>query len=229
MDKARILVIEDQLDIQELISHNLKSAGYEVLAAAEGQRGLALARVYRPNLVILDLILPDLGGFEVCDQLKESAVTADIPIIILTARGEEVDRILGLELGADDYMVKPFSPRELLLRIRAILRRTRPEADAERKWKRNGLEVDLAGYRVSVDQEEVRLTATEFKLMAEFIHNQGKVLSRDRLLAKVWGYQFDGCARTVDTCIRRLRSKFGPYADIIETVRGVGYRLRDPS
>jgi two-component system phosphate regulon response regulator PhoB len=172
-------------------------------------------------------MLPGLDGFEVCKELKRSPTTKNIPVLMLTARGEEVDRIVGLELGADDYVVKPFSPRELVLRVRAILRRFSPEESPVTRWQRNGLGVDYESHRVTVDNQETILTATEFRLLAELIRNLGKVLTRDQLLDKVWGYQFDGYARTVDTHIRRLRQKIGPYAEWIETVRGVGYRFRD--
>ena len=227
MTKTTILVVEDELDILQLIAHNLKSADFDVLTAQEGYEALSVAKNHLPQLIILDLMIPGLDGFEVCKELKRSPVTKDIPVLMLTARGEEVDRIVGLELGADDYVVKPFSPRELILRVRAILRRHAPEEQAIARWRRDGLVVDLDAHRISVDNSEINLTATEFRLLAELIHNLGKVLTRDTLLDKVWGYQFDGYARTVDTHIRRLRQKLGPYAEWIETVRGVGYRFRD--
>jgi two-component system phosphate regulon response regulator PhoB len=227
MEKSTILVVEDEIDILQLVAHNLKSADFNVLTAQDGYEALSLAKKHLPQLVILDLMLPGLDGFEVCKELKRSSTTKNIPVLMLTARGEEVDRIVGLELGADDYVVKPFSPRELILRVRAILRRFAPEEPVTTKWQRNGLGVNLEAHRVTVDNEEANLTATEFRLLAELIRNQGKVLSRDQLLDKVWGYQFDGYARTVDTHIRRLRQKIGPYAKWIETVRGVGYRFRD--
>jgi two-component system phosphate regulon response regulator PhoB len=197
------------------------------LTAQDGYEALSLAKKHLPQLVILDLMLPGLDGFEVCKELKRSPTTKNIPVLMLTARGEEVDRIVGLELGADDYVVKPFSPRELVLRVRAILRRFSPEESPVTRWQRNGLGVDYESHRVTVDNQETILTATEFRLLAELIRNLGKVLTRDQLLDKVWGYQFDGYARTVDTHIRRLRQKIGPYAEWIETVRGVGYRFRD--
>ena len=222
-----ILVVEDDTDILRLVTHNLKSAEFDVLTAQDGYTALSLARKNLPQLVILDLMLPGLDGFEVCRELKRSPTTKNIPVLMLTARGEEVDRIVGLELGADDYVVKPFSPRELVLRVRAILRRFAPEEPSITVWQRDGLIVDFESHRVTVDNRETILTATEFRLLAELIHNLGKVLTRDKLLDKVWGYQFDGYARTVDTHIRRLRQKIGPYAEWIETVRGVGYRLRD--
>lgn len=227
MTKTKILVVEDELDILQLIAHNLKSADFDVLTAQEGYEALSVAKNHLPQLIILDLMIPGLDGFEVCKELKRSPVTKDIPVLMLTARGEEVDRIVGLELGADDYVVKPFSPRELILRVRAILRRHAPEEKSITRWQRDGLAVDLDAHRLSVDNAETSLTATEFRLLAELISNVGKVLTRDTLLDKVWGYQFDGYARTVDTHIRRLRQKLGPYAEWIETVRGVGYRFRD--
>jgi two-component system phosphate regulon response regulator PhoB len=227
MSKSTILLVEDDTDILQLVAHNLKSADFEVLTAQDGYLALSLARKHVPHLVILDLMLPGLDGFEVCKELKRSPATQKIPVLMLTARGEEVDRIVGLELGADDYVVKPFSPRELILRVRAILRRSAQEAEATTRWQRNGLEVDLEAHRVTVDEQEASLTATEFRLLAELIRNLGKVLTRNQLLDKVWGYQFDGYARTVDTHIRRLRQKIGSYAEWIETVRGVGYRFRD--
>jgi DNA-binding response OmpR family regulator len=227
VEKPTILVVEDDVDILQLVDHNLKLADFHVLAAQDGYEALSIAKKHLPQLVILDLMLPGLDGFEVCKELKRSPTTRNIPVLMLTARGEEVDRIVGLELGADDYVVKPFSPRELVLRVRAILRRFAPEESAVSRWQRNGLVVDFDSHRVRVDNQETILTATEFRLLAELIRNLGKVLTRDQLLDKVWGYQFDGYARTVDTHIRRLRQKIDPYAGWIETVRGVGYRLRN--
>ncbi|UCG14773.1 MAG: response regulator [Deltaproteobacteria bacterium] len=227
MTKPKILVVEDDTDILQLVAHNLKVADFDVLTAQDGYQALSLARNHLPDLIVLDLMLPGRDGFEVCKELKRSPVTQKIPVLMLTARGEEVDRIVGLELGADDYVVKPFSPRELILRVRAILRRFAPEERPITRWHRDGLEVDLEAHRVIVDDKEIDLTATEFRLLTELIRKMGKVLTRDQLLDKVWGYQFDGYARTVDTHIRRLRQKLGPYADWLETVRGVGYRFRD--
>ena len=227
MSRLTILVVEDDTDILRLVTHNLRSSDFEVLTAQDGYDALSLAKNHLPQLVILDIMLPGLDGFEVCKELKRSPVTRKIPVLMLTARGEEVDRVVGLELGADDYVVKPFSPRELLLRVRAILRRSAPEEPVITWWQRNGLGVDLDAHRVVVDDIERNLTATEFRLLVELIRSLGKVLTRDKLLDKVWGYQFDGYARTVDTHIRRLRQKLGPYAEWIETVRGVGYRFRD--
>ena len=227
MTKSTILVVEDDTDILRLVAHNLKVADFDVLTARDGYEALSIAKKALPQLVILDLMLPGLDGFEVCKELKRSPVTRRIPVLMLTARGEEVDRIVGLELGADDYVVKPFSPRELILRVRAILRRFTPEERPPTRWQRDGLEVDLEAHRVMLNDKEIDLTATEFRLLVELIRKIGKVLTRDQLLDTVWGYQFDGYARTVDTHIRRLRQKIGPYAEWIETIRGVGYRFRD--
>lgn len=227
MEKSTILVVEDDVDILQLVAHNLKAADFNVLTAQEGYEALSVAKKHLPQLVILDIMLPGLDGFEVCKELRRSPTTRNIPILMLTAKGEEVDRIVGMELGADDYVVKPFSPRELILRVRAILRRFAPEEPVITKWLRNGLAVDFEAHRVTVNDQQTNLTATEFRLLAELIRNVGKVMTRDKLLDKVWGYQFDGYARTVDTHIRRLRQKLGPYAEWIETVRGVGYRFRD--
>lgn len=226
MPKSSILVVEDESDILRLLSYNLKAAGFEVLTAEDGYQALSTARRHLPDLVILDLMLPGLDGFEVCRELKRGNDTQQIPVIILTAKGEEIDRIVGLELGADDYVVKPFSPRELILRIRAVLRRSSSEASSESIWQFEGLRVDMAAHKVTLDDEEVVLTATEFKLLVELILGRGKVQTRDHLLDKVWSYQFDGYARTVDTHVRRLRQKLGRYSSWVETVRGVGYRFR---
>jgi two-component system phosphate regulon response regulator PhoB len=227
MAKPAILVVEDDVDILRLITYNFEASGFEVATAQDGYEALTSARRRAPDLIILDLMLPGLDGLEVCKELKRSEATRKIPVVMLTARGEEVDRIVGLELGADDYVVKPFSPRELILRVRAILKRSMAEEAPTAVWRREGLSVDFQGHRVIVDEHEVTLTATEFRLLGELIRNQGKVQSRDLLLDKVWGYQFEGYARTVDTHVRRLRQKLGPYADLIETLRGVGYRFRE--
>jgi len=224
----RILVVEDDRDILHLLSYNIQAAGFEVATAVDGYEALAMVRQDLPGLIVLDLMIPGIDGFDVCKELKRNAETRAIPVIMLTARGEEIDRIVGLELGADDYVVKPFSPRELILRIRAVLRRSTAETAAvsETVWQDEGLRVDFGAHKVSVDGDEILLTATEFKLFTELIRNRGKVQSRDHLLDRVWAYQFEGYARTVDTHVRRLRQKLGRYSDWVETVRGVGYRLR---
>jgi two-component system phosphate regulon response regulator PhoB len=207
------------------LAHNLRVAGYEILTCEEGYEALTQAKQRLPDLVLLDLMIPGLDGFEVCKELKRSPETRNIPVIMLTARGEEVDRIVGLELGADDYVVKPFSPRELMLRVRAVLRRSSAEPLEGSVWQSEGLRLDLEAHKVTVDGAEVTLTSTEFKLLAELIRHRGKVQTRDQLLDKVWGYQFAGYGRTVDTHVRRLRQKLGGYSRWVETVRGVGYRF----
>jgi two-component system phosphate regulon response regulator PhoB len=227
VSNIRILVVEDDPDILHLLIYTLRSAGFNVLSNQDGYEALNAVRIHHPDLIILDLMIPGIDGFEVCKELKRNSGTRSIPVIMLTARGEEIDRIVGLELGADDYVVKPFSPRELLLRIRAILRRSTPETTAESSyWQNEGFQVDLEAHKVSINGEDVPLTATEFKLLAELIRNRGKVQTRDQLLDKVWGYRFEGYARTVDTHVRRLRQKISPYSEWVETVRGVGYRFK---
>jgi len=228
MNRESILIVEDDVDIQQLLAFNFETAGYETLAASDGREGLDKARRHTPSLVLLDLMLPGMDGFEVCKSLKRDADTARIPVIMLTARGEEVDRIVGLELGADDYVVKPFSFRELLLRVKAVLRRLSPDAPAARAvLERDGLSVDMEAHKVLADGHEIVLTATEFKLLADLFSTSGRVRTRDQLLTSVWGYEFEGYARTVDTHIRRLRRKLGRHAELVETVRGVGYRFKE--
>ncbi|WP_419785756.1 response regulator [Pseudodesulfovibrio sp.] len=227
MSAHKILVVEDHRDTRELLKYNLSSAGFDVAAAEDGQSGLSLADAFKPDIVLLDLMMPGMDGLEVCRQLKGNAELARIPVIMLTAKGEEVDKIVGLELGADDYVVKPFSPRELILRVKAVLRRSgTPSPDTPKLWERSGLSVDFEAHRVLIDHEEVTLTATEFKLLSVLIAGTGKVQTRDNLLDTVWDTHFEGYSRTVDTHVRRLRQKLGPYADWIETVRGVGYRFK---
>ena len=227
MAKATVLVVEDDRDILELLAYTIRGADFNVVTAEDGLDALVKARLHRPAMVILDLMLPGMDGLDVCRELKRGAETASIPVIILTARGEEVDRIVGLELGADDYVVKPFSPREVLLRIRAVLRRTATLEKPPATWQEEGFDVDFEAHRVRIGGEPVDLTVTEFKLLAQLIRSRGKVQTRDDLLDKVWGYQFDGYARTVDTHVRRLRQKLGRFAERVETVRGVGYRFRE--
>lgn len=227
MPGERILIVEDHEDTRELLKYNLEAAGFEVRTASDGHSGLEAAREGRPALVILDLMLPGIDGLEICRRLKKEPGTSQTPVIMLTAKGEEVDRIVGLELGADDYVVKPFSPRELILRIRAVMRRAPLDGeDKVRAWEREGLKVDFEAHSIEVDGENAQLTATEFKLLSELILGKGKVQTRDHLLDTVWDTHFEGYSRTVDTHIRRLRQKLGPYADWIETIRGVGYRFR---
>jgi len=230
---GKILVVEDEPDILEVVRYNLKQAGYEVVVAGDGEKALELAEQELPDLMVLDLILPGIDGLEVCRLLKQREKVQDIPILMLTARAEEVDRIVGLELGADDYVVKPFSPRELLLRIKAILRRGQardPESPGEEETIQIGpLRIEPASHQVYLAGRPVQLTATEFKLLLTLMERRGRVQSREALLNVVWGYQYSGYGRTVDTHIRRLREKLGEISGMVETVRGVGYRFkRDP-
>lgn len=225
-ESATILIVEDEQDIRELLAYNLEKEGYATVQAADGKEGLELARSRKPDLILLDLMLPKMDGLAVCRELERDSGTVRIPIIMLTARGEDVDRILGFELGADDYVVKPFNIRELLLRIRAILRR-QVMVKSNPVLTRHGVSVDPAAHKVTVLGQDVELTATEFRLIEDLLRNAGRVRTREELLAAVWGYQFEGYARTVDTHIRRLRNKLGDAAEIIETVRGVGYRCKE--
>ncbi len=226
MNKYKILIVEDELDILNLLKYNFQNEGYEVLTAEDGYLGLEIAEHQRPDLILLDILLPGKSGFQVCQSLKSKIKTKDIPIIMLTAKGEEKDRINGLELGADDYVVKPFSPKELVLRVKAVLKRSQKIEDKERVWQMEGLKIDFDAYQVLVHDKEIELTVTEFNLLKSLVYSEGLVLSREQLLDKVWGYEFIGYARTVDTHMHRLRQKLGDYSNYIQTVRGIGYRFR---
>ena len=220
-----ILIVDDEPDVVDLLVFNLQKAGFKTLTARDGSMALQKARNELPALIVLDLMLPGLDGTEVCRQLKADPKTATIPIIMLTAKAEEVDRIVGLELGADDYVTKPFSPRELALRVKTILRRTAGLAEPTEILKHADLVVDLAKHVATFKGKRIDLTATEFKLLTMLLERRGRVQTRDALLTEVWGYEGDVDTRTVDTHVRRLREKLGAAADWIETVRGVGYRF----
>ncbi len=223
----KILIVEDEPDVVDLLTLQLKKAGgFTVISAHDGAEGVKKARAEVPALIVLDLMLPRMPGLEVCKVLKTDSLTSHIPIIMLTAKAEEVDRIVGLEFGADDYVTKPFSPREMLLRIKAILRRGAGEM-AEEQLTRGPITLDAARHRVLVGGKPVVLTAVEFKLLSMLMHRPGRVQARDRLLNEVWGYETAIDTRTVDTHVRRLREKLGKSAGVIETVRGFGYRLRE--
>lgn len=222
-----ILVVEDEPDIRELVAYHLEQSGFAVVLAADGEQALSALEQERVGLVVLDLMLPGISGLEVCRRLKQTPRTQAIPVLMLTARAEEVDRVVGLELGADDYLVKPFSLRELVLRIRAILRRIAGSDEAAAAPIAAGpLVIDLAGCQVQLGRDPIELTATEFKLLTILAQRRGRVQSREELLKVVWGYEYIGYDRTVDTHIRRLRKKLGPAAEMVETVRGMGYRFR---
>jgi two-component system phosphate regulon response regulator PhoB len=224
---ARILVIEDEKDIQEVLDYNLRQAGHKVHVASTGREGLQVARDKRPDLVLLDLMLPDVPGTEVCRNLKQDPLTREAQVLILTAKGEEIDRVVGFELGADDYVVKPFSVRELVLRIQAILRRMSPESEPQPTIEFGELRVDREAHRVWVQGREIDLTALEFKLLVTLHDRKNRVQTRDTLLQDVWGIEADITTRTVDTHVKRLREKLGHAGEYIETVRGVGYRFAD--
>ncbi|MFN2507273.1 MAG: winged helix-turn-helix domain-containing protein [Chthoniobacterales bacterium] len=223
----RILIIEDEQDVVDMLTLNLrKTGGYTISTAADGASGLKKAREELPALIILDLMLPKMAGLEVCKALKSAAATRHIPIIMLTAKAEEIDRIVGLEVGADDYVTKPFSPREIVLRMKAIMRRGQGHP-AEETMTFGPITLDPVRHHVTVGGKALRLTSVEFKLLSMLMQRRGRVQSRDRLLNEVWGYESIIDTRTVDTHVRRLRKKLGKAADAIETVRGFGYRLRD--
>jgi len=234
----RILIIEDEADLISTLTYNLGREGFQVATAMTGQDALqqALSGQAVPDIVLLDLMLPDMPGTEVCRRLRSEAKTKHVPIIMVTAKSDEIDRVVGFEVGADDYVTKPFSVRELLLRIRAVLRRARATdaAPAQDKPTSGDAEVlvagkirlDVAGHRAWVEGEPVRLTALEFKLLQTFIERQGRVQTRDHLLNDVWGIEADITTRTVDTHVKRLRDKLGRAGVYVETIRGVGYRFQ---
>ena len=227
MSQPVILVIEDEQDILDLVAYHLEQAGNKVLKATDGVEGLQLCRDKMPDLIVLDLLLPNMEGKEVCRRIRRGSDTNRIPVLMLTAKAEEVDRIVGFEIGADDYMTKPFSPRELVLRIESILNRTLQKKPASNLIRFPGIFIDPDQPRVEINNEEVALTATEFKLLYYLASRPGRVQTREILLDQVWGYSFEGYARTVDTHVRRLRTKLGPLKGCIETVRGIGYRFRE--
>lgn len=224
-----ILIIEDEKDIVDLIEYHLKQSGFSVISALDGVTGLEKAKKKSPNLVILDLMLPEMDGKDICRSLKSNPLTQSIPILMLTAKAEETDRLIGFELGADDYVTKPFSPKELVLRVKAILRRKEVDREGEKMIRIGDLLIDIDRHQIFIKKSPVRLTSTEFKLLVELASRRGRVLTREHLLDRVWGYTYEGYARTVDTHVRRLREKLGPLGDSIETIRGVGYRFREES
>lgn len=225
--KALVLVVEDEPDIANLISYNLKIAGLDVDVARDARTALISLRKAQPDLILLDLMLPDADGMDICKSLRGNEKTCQVPIIMVTAKSEEIDRIVGLEVGADDYIVKPFSPRELVLRVKAVLRRTNAPETPTKTYSAHNIQIDLDRHTVTVGGHLVSLTLTEFNLLQILMKNMGRVLTRELLLDQVWGYHFEGYARTVDTHIKRLRQKLNGAGQAIETVRGLGYRLRE--
>jgi two-component system phosphate regulon response regulator PhoB len=227
---SRILVVEDEADLAELVAFNLRGEGHQAAVVHDGATALAEIQRNPPDLVVLDVMLPDISGIEVCRRLRRKPETIRLPVIMLTARSDEVDRVVGFEVGADDYLAKPFSPRELVLRVEAILRRTVAGADVEgpQVIVLGDLRIDVPAHRVEVAGEEIALTALEFRLLLDLAMRAGRVQSRDALLERVWGYAPNVETRTVDTHVKRLREKLGSGAKHIETVRGVGYRVLKP-
>ena len=223
--KPKILVVDDEPDALEVLSFKLKESGYTPIFAKDGTRAIAAARDERPALIVLDLMLPEVDGLEVCKILRRDPATAMIPIIMLTARAAEMDRVLGLELGADDYVTKPFSPRELVLRIKKLLARAKAADEPVAQIRFSELELDVPRHQVTVSGDPLTLTATEFKLLELLARRRGRVQTRERLLQDVWGYENPIDSRTVDTHMRRLREKLGGAARFLETIRGVGYRF----
>ena len=227
MTPPRILIVEDEQTIAEVLEYNLQKEGFEGEREYRGDTARVAIHSNPPDLILLDLMRPGLDGLEICRTIKRDPRTEGIPLVILTAKGEEVDRIVGLELGADDYISKPFSPREVVLRVKAVLRRSETGDRKEPEVVSIGeLKLDVPGHRLLVQGEEVSLTATEFRLLRILMERCNRVQTRDKLLTDVWEYSEDVDSRTVDTHIRRLRRKLGPEADRIETVIGVGYRMR---
>ncbi len=229
--RGLVLVVDDERDLRTLLEFNLRQAGYQVAQASTGAEALARARTLRPQVIVLDLNLPDVSGTDVCRLLKSDEATRSIPVLMLTARGSEADRIAGLELGADDYVSKPFSVREVVLRVDAVARRASGQArgTGQRLIKSGPIELDLDAYIVRVDDKELPLTLQEFKLLAYLVEGKGRVRTRDELLTNVWNTSPDLETRTVDTHVKRLRDKLESAGELIETVRGLGYRIRPPS
>lgn len=225
--KQKILVVDDEPEAVELVEFNLKQAGYEVVTAADGAEALKKTRALLPSLIVLDLMLPEMDGLEVCKMLRRDPATAAVPIVMLTAKAAEIDRVLGLELGADDYLTKPFSPRELVLRVKKLLTRGTGKTEEPETLAFGDLLIDVPRHLVSWRGKRVDLTATEFKLLTILAQRRGRVQSRDHLLRDVWEYNTLMDTRTVDTHMRRLREKLGPASKFLDTVRGVGYRFVD--
>lgn len=227
MSKERILVVEDDKNILKLLKYNIEKAGYDVFTAETGEKAVNMLSREPVDLMILDIMLPEMDGYEVCKRVRQEERFRSLPVIMLTAKGEEIDRVLGLELGADDYVVKPFSPREMILRIKAILKRGKP---AERKkdiLSAEGIVIDISRHTVTADKKEVELTLMEFKLLVTLIERRGRVQPRERLLSDVWGIESDVTTRTIDTHVKRLREKLGKSGKYIETTRGIGYKFSE--
>ena len=227
---SKVLIVEDEANIRQLVKYNLEKESFQVLEAEDGLLGLRLAKAEKPDLVLLDLMLPQMDGLEVSRSLKGNPATAALPIIMLTAKSEEIDKVIGLELGADDYMTKPFSPRELVARVKAVLRRSQKEASLPGELVIGRLRFNFSRYEVHMGNTKLELTPKEYELLKMLATNLGKVFTREQLLEKVWGYEYFGDTRTVDVHVRHLRAKMSndpETADALETIRGFGYRLRE--
>jgi len=223
---VKILVIEDEPDIRKNLEYNLAREGFAVIGAASISEAESNLSVQTFNLILLDLMLPDGSGLDLCKKIKADSKTESIPVIILTAKDDEVDKVVGFEIGADDYVTKPFSVRELILRVKAVLKRGTEKKDileVERKF--GDLRIDIDSHEVHVDDSKINLTALEFKLLRQLVDTRGRVQSRDQLLSEVWGYSSDVTTRTVDTHVKRLREKLGPMGKYVQTIRGVGYKF----
>ena len=225
MKKQKIIVVEDEPDLVDVVTYNLKREGYLVLAAQRGDEGLNLIRSERPDLVLLDLMLPGMDGLSICRQMKSDGSLSEIPIIIASAKGEESDVVIGLEMGADDYLAKPFSPRELLARIKAVLRRGAPRDVIRERLVIRGLVIDSGKHEVRIEDEIISLTSTEFKLLHHLAASRGRAFSREQLLNKVVGMGVVVVDRNIDVHIRAVRKKLGNHSNMIQTIRGVGYRF----
>ena len=224
---GKILIVEDDKNIAKLLRYNLERAGFTCLSTITGEDALEMLGKEDIGLVILDIMLPKMDGLEVCKRIKQDKALSSIPVIMLTAKGEEVDRVVGLELGADDYVVKPFSPRELVLRIKTILKRRLPKEDIKNVISIGKLTIDIPRHKITIDNKEIKLALMEFKLLQTLAERKGRVQSRETLLEDVWGIEADVTTRTVDTHIKRLRKRLGRMGKMIETVRGIGYRFKE--
>ncbi|MFH1856748.1 MAG: response regulator transcription factor [Candidatus Omnitrophota bacterium] len=227
MNEGKILIVEDDKNISKLLKYNLEKAGFTCEALADGEKALELLDEESFDLIILDIMLPGMDGFGICKKIKQDKKISNIPIIMLTAKSQEIDRVLGFELGADDYVVKPFSPRELILRIKAVLKRGGGKEGEKEILEAGKLKVDITRHKVIFDKKEVSLTLLEFGLLVTLLQRKGKVQSRDVLLEDVWDIASDVTTRTIDTHIKRLRQKLGKAGKFIETVRGIGYKFNE--
>lgn len=227
MSGKKILLVEDDRNIAKLVKYNLEKAGFECTATITGEDALEILDRNPIDLIILDIMLPKMDGFETCREIKKDKRFSAVPVVILTARGQEIDRIVGFELGVDDYVIKPFSPRELVLRIKAILKRGKPREFAKDILSVGRLTVDIGRHKVTVDKKEIKLTMMEFNLLAVLMQRQGRAQPRERLLNDVWDIAAEVTTRTIDTHVKQIRQKLGKAGKLIETVRGIGYRFKE--